>query len=210
MHSKDFRARRHPVGARRQQGGTLAGLLIGVVLGMAVAAGTAYVVYQQELPFISARPTGKPAGSELPMVPEAPEPAVPAQGSALPDPNKGGTRQQVLPQLDRQAGLPSSPVSTVDVTREQAPAATPEAAPAAPAGGGYQLQAGSFRRANEAEALKLRLALQGLEARVESARVNGQLVFRVRVGPYASLDEANAVRRSLSAEQIDAALIRPR
>lgn len=208
MLSKNVCARRLASGPHRQQGGTLAGLLVGVVLGMAVAAGTAYVVYQQELPFISARPTGKPVGSELPMVPETPAPAVPVQGNALPDPNKGGTRQQVLPQLDRQGGLPSNPVSTVDVTPEEA--AAQATAPAAAGSSGYQLQAGSFRRANEAEALKLRLALQGLEARVESARVNGQVVFRVRVGPYASLDEANQVRRALSQEQIDAALIRPR
>lgn len=189
---------------RYQQGGTLAGLLIGLMLGLGVAAGAAYYVFQKELPFISDRPTEKPQASELVMVPEAPvvEQQRP-EGAALPDPNQGGTRQQVMPQLDRQQpGVQSGAVSTVDVA--------PEARPAAPVASGFQLQAGSFRRANEAEALKLRLALTGLEARVESARVNGQPVYRVRVGPYSSLEAANQVLDQLADEGIEAAVIRPR
>ena len=77
-------------------------------------------------------------------------------------------------------------------------------------GGGYMLQAGSFRRVADAERLKGNLALRGLEARVESGNVNGQTVYRVRIGPYPSLQDTNQVRADLADEGIEAAVVRGR
>src|SRR5690606_9601435 len=78
----------------------------------------------------------------------------------------------------------------------QLPAPTPESA-AAPAAAQastdtsarYLLQAGSFSASGDAEALKARIALLGLGARVESAQVDGRTVYRVRMGPYGTASE---------------------
>lgn len=204
---------------RRQHGGTFAGFLLGIVAGLGVAAGAAWFIYQEELPFISGRPTGKPMPDELQRVPEAPQPAVPMQGGQLPDPNQGNTRQEVMPRLDPQSAVepdnvPANNVPTVNVNPETlSPGETVVQSltpPAAGAGRGFLLQAGSFRKANEAEAVKLRLEAAGFEARVESARVNNQPVFRVRLGPYQTVDAANEVRSQLALDGVEAALIRSR
>ncbi|MDO4904065.1 MAG: SPOR domain-containing protein [Lautropia sp.] len=202
---------------KRQQGGTFLGLLLGMVLGLGVAAAAAYFIYRAPMPFIAGQQTPQSGNApvEMQMVPATPTPAEPLpEGASLPDPNRGGTRERVMPQVDQGAGVRSSDVSTVDVTREadarnaQAPA---QAAPALPTpGGNFLLQAGSFRHPTDAETMKLRLALNGLEAHVVTANVNGQTMYRVRLGPYESLDAVNQVRAQLAEDRIEAAVIRLR
>lgn len=69
------------------------------------------------------------------------------------------------------------------------------AAPAATAvasqdnGAHYILQAGAFGASGDAEAVKARIALLGLNARVESAVIKGKTVYRVRMGPYGTATE---------------------
>jgi cell division protein FtsN len=105
-----------------------------------------------------------------------------------------------------------------------APAAAPDRAPpasagAAPAGDGaepaaerslYVLQAGAFRLADDADNMKAKLALIGLEARVQPAEVNGQRIFRVRIGPYVNLDDLNRARARLEENGIESSVVRQR
>ncbi|MGH8032342.1 MAG: SPOR domain-containing protein [Luteimonas sp.] len=75
-----------------------------------------------------------------------------------------------------------------------APVAAP-ASPAVPAAATadnqarYILQAGAFGASGDAEAIKARIALLGLNARVESAAIGGKTVYRVRMGPYGTATE---------------------
>jgi cell division protein FtsN len=87
------------------------------------------------------------------------------------------------------------------------PAPTPPPVPAAAAR--YLLQAGAFRDPAEAESLKARLALLGLEARIESGRnSHDEAIQRVRLGPYTNPDDANRTRGLLTQNGIDADLIK--
>ncbi|WP_144774710.1 SPOR domain-containing protein, partial [Luteimonas sp. J16] len=78
-------------------------------------------------------------------------------------------------------------------------AATTTTASAAPAADGarYLLQAGSFSSHGDAEALKARIALLGLSARVEEGTANGKTVYRVRMGPYATATELAEAKQKL-------------
>lgn len=69
--------------------------------------------------------------------------------------------------------------------------------PATPAGGSYLIQAGSFRSAEDAEAIKAELAMFGMVARVQSVTVNGESWHRVRLGPYDTARAADSARREL-------------
>lgn len=69
--------------------------------------------------------------------------------------------------------------------------------PATPAGGTYVIQAGSFRNADDAEALKAGLALIGLIARVQQVTVDNTTWHRVRLGPYDTARAADQARRQL-------------
>lgn len=63
---------------------------------------------------------------------------------------------------------------------------------------GYMLQAGSFRQFGEADRLKARLALQGIEASIQTVKINDQDTWhRVRIGPLDNLTVLNQTRARL-------------
>ncbi|MCX7564251.1 SPOR domain-containing protein [Xanthomonadaceae bacterium XH05] len=62
----------------------------------------------------------------------------------------------------------------------------------------YLLQAGAFRDMRDADAVKARIALAGMQARVEAADVNGSAVYRVRLGPYATARDLEDAKRQLA------------
>ncbi len=106
-------------------------------------------------------------------------------------------------QREADAAEPASPAapSTQPATAPPAtapPTATATAATArADASARYILQAGSFSASGDAEALKARIALLGLSARVESGDANGKTVYRVRMGPYGTATELAEAKQKL-------------
>ena len=88
---------------------------------------------------------------------------------------------------------------TVGPTTMTATTATTTAPPpvASADGARYLLQAGAFRGNDEAEALKARIAMTGEIARVESAQINGNTVYRVRMGPYPNASSLAAAKQTL-------------
>ena len=102
--------------------------------------------------------------------------------------------------------------NTPDASVTGTPAAATVAveAPAASASDGarYLIQAGAFRGNTEAEALKAKIALTGEVARVEVATINGNLVHRVRMGPYPNASALAAAKQALAANGITAQAIR--
>jgi len=62
----------------------------------------------------------------------------------------------------------------------------------------YMLQAGSFKKFEEADKLKARLVLQGIEANIQKVKINSTDTWhRVRIGPLNSVAELNKTRRRL-------------
>lgn len=75
--------------------------------------------------------------------------------------------------------------------------------------GTYLLQAGSFRSRKQADQLRARLALLGLETNIQSITVDDRQAWhRVRVGPFSNLSDLNQARTLLKKQGIDAILIR--
>ena len=90
-------------------------------------------------------------------------------------------------------------------------APAPQAAAAASdKGATYLLQAGAFRGADDADAMKLRLALMGFEAQIVTAEISGTNLYRVRVGPYAGLDAMTRARARLAENGVEATVLRQR
>ena len=73
--------------------------------------------------------------------------------------------------------------------------------------GGYLLQAGSFQQFNEADSLKARLALIGVEANIQSVEVNKTKWHRVQIGPSHDRNALETLRKRLKASQIDTILL---
>lgn len=72
----------------------------------------------------------------------------------------------------------------------------------------YIIQAGAFRVQEDAEAMKAKLALAGYEARILTADVSGQPLYRVRLTPYKVLDDVNKAKAKLAENGIESTVIR--
>jgi len=68
----------------------------------------------------------------------------------------------------------------------------------------YYLQAGSFRRTEDADRMRAQLALNNIESHIQRVTINdSQTWYRVRVGPFQSARKMDIVRNRLRAQSID-------
>jgi cell division protein FtsN len=72
----------------------------------------------------------------------------------------------------------------------------------------YMLQAGSFRKQSEAESLKARLALLGIESSIQNVSINNDTWSRVRIGPFTSLSQLNNTRARLRENRVNVILVK--
>lgn len=175
-----------------QHGGTLLGFILGLVIGLGVAVAVALYVTNAPIPFVN-------------KVKPATENVNPAMGGKLPDPNR--PLQGQSPAAGAPATAPATAIAPAEVPREMAPADAKTQA-AIEDGSRFLLQAGAFKTPDDADAMRARLALLGLDAKVFPREEGGTTLYRVRLGPYGSLDEINRVRKSLADNAIDSQLVR--
>lgn len=69
--------------------------------------------------------------------------------------------------------------------------------------GNYIIQVGSFRNPKDAESMKAQLAFLGASAHIQKVTINDKTWQRVRVGPYSSASEVEAMRIRLNNSGID-------
>ncbi|MET1025124.1 MAG: SPOR domain-containing protein [Pseudoxanthomonas sp.] len=125
-------------------------------------------------------------------------PATSADAAAL-------ARQQPTP-LDEMTKTPSATPTQTSV----AAAAASNAVASAAGDVNYILQAGSFSASGDAEAVKAKIAMLGLSARVESGDSAGKTVYRVRMGPYGTASELAEAKQKLSGSGLPAMAIKAR
>ncbi|MEM7281806.1 MAG: SPOR domain-containing protein [Pseudomonadota bacterium] len=74
--------------------------------------------------------------------------------------------------------------------------------------GSYILQTGSFQNFTDADRMKARLALLGLESTIQRVSIDSQTWHRVRIGPLTDLDKLNEFRRRLWDDNIQFIVVR--
>ncbi len=74
--------------------------------------------------------------------------------------------------------------------------------------GVYVLQAGSYRKIEDAQRVRQQLALQGIEANVQRVAVDADVWHRVRIGPLTDLAEVNRLRSKLRGAEFNALVVR--
>jgi len=176
----------------------LIGLFFGFLLGLGVAAGIAIYFFKTPVPFADRT---RPAEKAPSPAPGAPDPLKPG----APDPLKSAKAEE-KPRFDFYRILPGQ---EEPVTERQLRDAAKQAAKAGAAKDTYFLQAGSFQNPADADNLKARLAMMGVEASVEPANLAEKGVwYRVRLGPYTQVEEINRLRQQLAQNGVDASLVR--
>jgi len=181
-------------GGQKPVGRMLLGIFIGLILGLAIAAATAIYMTSAPVPFLTK--TDKSRTS-------APQADRNLAETAKTSEAKGQPERQ---RFDFYKILPGQeePVSE----RELRAAAKEPPKPGAPQDI-YVVQAGAFQNPAEADNMKARLALLGLQASVEPATLPDRGTwYRVRLGPYTQLEEINRVRQTLAQNGVDASLVK--
>lgn len=117
-----------------------------------------------------------------------------AQAKVAQQPDTTATADGSLPTpIAETPAATSTTTTTTDVATNASPA------PAANSDDSrYLLQAGAFGASGDAETVKAKIAMLGLNARVESAQIGGKTVYRVRMGPYGSASELADAKAKLS------------
>jgi cell division protein FtsN len=72
----------------------------------------------------------------------------------------------------------------------------------------YELQAGAYQQFAEADKVKARLLLLGMQVRIEKVTLDRRVWYRVKVGPFQTLNQADKIRKQLKAEQISSAVMK--
>lgn len=218
-----------PAGGRgkRPMNPLFMGIIIGLLLGILLALGIALFLSRSANPFIEktrpvdALPTIAPR-VDASGKPDAARPVPPAAHSGAA--KDGGEKPrfefyQILPgekdpsvgakkSVDTSANKISTAPNAAEVKRDVA--ARQAAAPVASGKESYFLQAGAFQSETDAEGLKAKIAFAGMEANVRSVNLADKgTLYRVRLGPYKSLEEVNRIKATLSQNGINAAVVRP-
>lgn len=61
----------------------------------------------------------------------------------------------------------------------------------------YVIQAGSSRDPKDADQLRAKLALMGIESKIQKAKVESVIWFRVKIGPYTQMGSVNTIMSRL-------------
>jgi cell division protein FtsN len=74
--------------------------------------------------------------------------------------------------------------------------------------GTYVLQVGSYKNFPDADRVRAKLALLGIESNVQKVTVESDTWYRIRIGPISKLDELNRKRQTLHKADVDVLVIR--
>ncbi len=165
----------------------LTGILVGMIIGVSMAAGLAWWIMKSPSPFVQkehvvAKPPA-PATKPEASVPAAPSPA--AEGDK--------------PRFEFYKVLTDKQDTGVATPKPADKPKTPESRPIA-----QYLQAGSFTSADDAENLKAKLALLGFQAGIQTVTIPDKGVWhRVRLGPYKNAEEMGKARTTLKQNGVD-------
>lgn len=195
------------VAQKKSGGGTLLGVFVGLVVGVMIAFGVVLYLNKSPLPFQNKYEGAPKADKEKPaaaggasMVPQAPAPL----------PGKAGDKPTDKQRFEFYGILEGKQPAT------PGPAAPAPAVPAAPAVEArpasvdiFFLQVGAFQNAADADNLKAKLALTGLEVGVQEVSIPDKgTMHRVRVGPFRDTGEMNRARSLLSQTGVQGTVIK--
>lgn len=179
MVARDYKRSR----GRREGFSGWTGLLIGLAAGLAVGLGL-YLFDPRE-----PRSPGTAGDAAAPAEPAS------ASQSAAEEPAERYDFYQMLPNFE--VVVPEKEV----VVPRDAPESTEKK-------GAYVLQAGSYRKPEDADRVRAQLALQGIESNVQRVAIDSDTWHRVRIGPITDASELDRVRMRLKEAEVDFLVVR--
>jgi cell division protein FtsN len=185
---RDYRPKRKRPGGFSGWLGVLAGLGVGLV----IAAG---IYVRDHRPDAPVRPNAK-IEKQKSRASEAPPDADGADAGGADDSGRN---------YDFYSSLPKFEVVVPEKDKDVRPdvGGVPETRR-----GTYVLQAGSYKNFADADRVRAKLALQGVESKVQKVSVDNDTWHRIRIGPLSNLDQLNRLRAILRKADVDVLVIR--
>ncbi len=223
---------RDTASGKGQASGFAIGLVVGLLVGLALALGVALYITKAPVPFVNKVPqrTAEQDSAEAErnktwdpnaaLAGKGPRPGLGASGAA------GGLAGAAAPGAAASVAAstePGAPPPGIATATPKAPGRDPAAilsgapptppvaaAPAAPVADPfvYFVQAGAFTRPEDAEQQRARLGMIGQTAKVSEREQAGRTVYRVRLGPFPTREEADGLQLKLQEQTIDAQIVR--
>ena len=166
-----------------------------LISGLAIGLFVAFLIW------LDKRPTVSLGNVETPQTAETAATKKPDKNKA--DPKSGVKPESTTAQKPRFEFYTILPEMEVIVPAKEAKNTARAMAP-----GAYFLQAGSFRNMADADTLKARLALLGMEAKIEPVTVEDDTWYRVRLGPFKDMAQLNKMLGDLRQNNINALPVR--
>lgn len=215
--ARDMKKPRSNGGGNNKGNSLLTGLLLGLIVGIAAAVGVAFYVNRGASPF-GAKTDPTPAVAPAPAKPQqatAPEvlrpttskdevaaPTVASDAVSAPPARRasGADRFDFYTMLPGQSDKGGKDVRPVENKKPEA---------SSPAVKKAWLQAGAFQNEQDADNLKAKLALIGIEARIQTQEIPGKgLWHRVRVGPFSQAADIEKARAQLHGNGIESTVVK--
>jgi len=193
--SRDYKTRPNSSAPPGSRNSLVVGIFIGYALGLLTAIGTWMYINKAPSPFIS---TDKPTDGAI----SKNGGGIPQKG-AVQAPGTSDKSANGKPRFEFYNMLPNAEETITEQQLKQA-AQQPESKDK------YFLQAGSFQNAGDADNLKAKLAMLGMEATVQAVNVPEKkgVWHRVRVGPFSSVDDLEQARASLQQNGVQSTLVK--
>ncbi len=183
------------------------GVFMGVLLGLCLALGLALYLNRTAKPF-----TARNQATDTPSKPDTtPQKGIPKFEAGKPDraasapsaaPVAPGKPNESKARFDFYKILPGEEAVTgKELNQDKAQGSTARVV--------YYLQAGAFQKPSDADNLKARLALAGLEAQIQTATLpDASIWHRVRLGPFSNAQDLDEARAALKENKIGGTLIK--
>ncbi|MGL6070087.1 SPOR domain-containing protein [Craterilacuibacter sp.] len=205
----------------------LTGMLVGLIIGVGVVVGVMMFFNRASTPFSN---MDKQVERQQTASASTPDVTLLEPGSGLQEvkptasmPPEAAPAVSLPPPVSPPASLPAeAPRAATSQNGERfdfykilpgkidALPGVPEAAPShTVTAKNYSLQAGAFANEGEADNLKAKLALMGVEASIHTAETDKGILHRVRIGPFARQTDAERVRAQLKAGGVASDLLKP-
>ncbi len=221
-----------------QHGGTILGLIIGVLVGLGAALAVAVYVTKVPVPFVNKSPARVPdqdaaeTKKNKDWDPNTPlygkNPAKPSSVASGPVVDPSATTASAVKPAGKPTAAASSAASATAKVEKKSETTTTAISSADPLGdlakakakiaagstsGGldpfiYFVQAGAYRTPEDAEGQRAKLGLLGVDAKITEREQSGRTVYRVRVGPFDKKDDADKIKEKLDGGGLDTALVR--
>ena len=161
----------------------LFGVVIGLIIGLGIALVVAYTIIRN--PPVEKQNVRTP---DIPIVPKIMPDGTIGESRDINSPlrlkGKNAEAADVSPSTDAPPVAQVPPPQVVD-TKEVSPGVT------------YWLQVGAYTDKAAAETEKAGIAMQGLQARISEVKNEVSSIWRVRIGPFASLQEMQSSKSRL-------------